>query len=90
MHRQELTIAHYKNIVEAVGRDIVLQDEGSSYYGGDVEGKKRSEIVDYMIEMVSHNLDVHDDTQATLEQHDALLRRPFDFYGTDLRLSDDS
>ena len=39
MHRQELTIAHYKNIVEAVGRDIVLQDEGSSYYGGDVEGK---------------------------------------------------
>ena len=43
-----------------------------------------------MIEMVSYNLDVHDDTQATLEQHDALLRRPFDFYGTDLRLSDDS
>ena len=89
MHKQELTIAHYKNMTEAVGRDIVLQDEGSSYHGV-VEGKQRSEIVDYMIEMVANNLDVHDDTQATLEQHDVLLQRPFDFYGTDLRLNDDS
>lgn len=79
-------LSQYQNLVEAVGREYFLKQQGNDI-NRPVEGASPTQIINQLLEMEEDEDNIDPLAKVVYQQSDLLLNNPFDFYGTALSLN---
>lgn len=79
-------LSQYQNLVEVVGRDYLLKEQGNDI-NRQVEGASPIQIINQLLEMEEDEDNIDPLAKVVYQQSDLLLNNPFDFYGTALSLN---